>query len=93
MDTTHVKGKSPLPESPETYVCEECGDETAVYLSAPNPFNRGETIVGCPSCWSVDSLVRACWKCKAPATSGTPNAGGFRYVHSCFKHRPKENES
>lgn len=83
-----VKGKSTLPESPDKWVCRECKKVTAIHLSAPNPFDNTDTIIGCPNCQSVDSLVSACWKCDREACIGTTASTEFRYVHSCHEHQP-----
>jgi len=89
MSESRVKGISTLPEAPDSYLCEECDQVTAIYLSAPNPFDRTDTITGCPNCQSVDSLVRACWKCNRRGTIGTTASTEFRYIHTCFEHNPE----
>ena len=76
------------------YKCMQCSnicEETAV-LSAPNPFDATDTIVGCPSCKSVDSLVTACDEpgCTKEASSGWPSDKGYR--HTCFEHSDWSNK-
>ena len=75
------------------WVCENwrcsnvCTDNTA--LSAPDPFNPGETLVACPKCREVGTLIGACdFKgCKKPSSSGSPTKDG--YVFRCYEHRPE----
>lgn len=71
--------------------CRECDDvfQHDAILTAINPFDPESTVVGCPTCKSVDSFVRACdWKdCEREATSGTPLADGS-YTSRCWDHRP-----
>ena len=69
-------------------VCEEChwqGTDTQ-QLEASNPFNPEDVIVGCPECYSINTLrvvcdERDCWD---TATCGTPTEDGYRNV--CGKH-------
>jgi hypothetical protein len=77
-----------LPECPEKWVCRECGKVTSEYLTAPNPFELSETLVGCPSCFEVGSLVAACWKCDREASGGYNDSGVYRYVRACHEHAP-----
>lgn len=74
----------------EKVVCTErrCGwhgtnDEMLV---SPNPFEPDDTIIGCPSCKGVDTLVVACdvegcWK---ESTCGFPTPEGYR--RTCGVH-------
>lgn len=87
---SRVKGKSDLPEAPQRYRCDECGHVSETYLHAKNPFDKHDTVIGCEVCKSVDSLQSACWKCDAIGSGGYNNSTEYRYVHSCFKHRPRD---
>jgi len=57
-------------------------------LTAPNPFDPGDSIVGCPGCKSVDTLVEVCDEpgCAEFSSCGTPTPTGYR--RTCGKHRP-----
>ncbi len=57
-------------------------------LSAPNPFEEGETIWACPKCKSIDSIVYACDEpgCWGAVSCGMLTSGGYR--NTCFDHRP-----
>jgi|SRR5687767_7269899 len=79
-----------LPEAPRKYVCRECRETCLEPLSAANPFDPADTICGCPTCKSAESLVWACQfeGCKAEVSYGTPGGYGFRYFSSCWKHSP-----
>lgn len=59
-------------------------------LTAPNPFDSGDVIYGCPKCKSVDCFVVACDEkgCWEPRTCGTPTATVYR--QTCGKHRPED---
>ncbi len=71
------------------WICEVCravttdGDE----LSAPNPFDVGAMMTGCPRCYSVDRLVIACHNpaCDLEGSSGEPWPDGV-YRWSCHEH-------
>jgi len=89
---SRAKGKCPLPEAPIRWLCEEC-DYVGMYETAPNPFDLSDTITGCPSCQSVDSFVAACWKCNRHGTMGCTNSTEYRYIYSCYEHRPQEGKS
>jgi hypothetical protein len=73
--------------------CQECKAITLepALLSAPNPFDPDDTIVGCPNCKSVAEFDELCDEpgCERPASCGFPTAaGGYRrtcYDHSDFK--------
>jgi len=90
MTESFVKGKSSLPEAPQVYRCEVCSERVSIneVLQAPDPFNKGDTIYACPHCREVESLSSACVveDCRYPASNGTPNRGGYRYVWLCSKH-------
>jgi hypothetical protein len=57
-------------------------------LTAPDPFNEGNTLTACPQCRDVDALVAACFAegCTKPAGCGTPTPDGYRW--SCGDHVP-----
>ena len=61
-------------------------------LSAPDPFNDGDTISACPACREINSVVVACDEpeCWKEATCGMPTKAGYR--QTCGKHRPREEE-
>lgn len=71
--------------------CNECvwrGLESEM-LTAPNPFDADDSIIGCPQCKSVNSLFNACDEpgCWLSVSCGTPTPGGYR--STCGKHQPK----
>ncbi len=88
-----VKGISKLPEAPSRWLCKECGCvcTDAAFLYAPSPFDDADELIGCPVCKSVDSFVAACWKCDRAAGTGMSGAPEFRYIQTCFEHRPKKD--
>ena len=57
-------------------------------LMGKSPFD-GDTIVGCPKCKSIDSVVRTCDYpgCHETTSAGTPTKDG--YVWTCHEHVPK----
>jgi hypothetical protein len=70
--------------------CEECnwiGEQKKVLVS-PNPFNKDESICGCPVCFEVGTMRRVCddSECKDKATCGTSTSSGYWWT--CGKHRP-----
>lgn len=71
-------------------VCTECGwhGQTALVLTANNPFCDGDIIYGCPECKEVNTIVQACDEsgCWKRATCGTPTE--HRYRMTCGKHKP-----
>lgn len=85
-----MTANSDLPEAPTKWVCEECGGFVTEHLTAVNPFDPDDEIVGCPLCKSVSSLRQACQigACNKPASGGYPRGHGFRYVWTCYHHRP-----
>ena len=89
---TIAKGKSDLPKAKARWLCGGCGHVCydKLILTAPNPFDAGDTVNGCPECKAVDSFTRACGHdgCLSEASVGTPGAFGFRYVWTCWKHSP-----
>lgn len=87
---SYVKGESPLPEAPAVYRCSECAARVPHMeaLQAPDPFDEGEILFGCPRCRSVNTLEVACIAdgCHAPTAMGVPGRGGYRYVYLCIAH-------
>jgi hypothetical protein len=76
----------------ERWKCEECGHVCTEYLTAPHPFYKpetGETVCGCPHCFSVDKLVGACFveDCNEAGSVGMFHDDG-EYHYSCFNHSP-----
>jgi hypothetical protein len=70
--------------------CCECNwrGTASEVLTAPNPWDDTDEVVGCPNCKNVNTIVAACdvagcWK---DASCGTPTPTGYR--HTCFAHRP-----
>lgn len=59
-------------------------------LTAPDPFDAGEQLTGCPKCKSVNTLREVCDEpdCWEFSSCGTPTAKGYR--RTCHKHLPKE---
>ncbi len=75
------------------FLCRECswvGDE---YLKAPNPFDKNDSLAGCPKCLDVNTLVGVCEieNCNKEATCGTPTDKG--YVRCCGKHYREVKET
>lgn len=69
--------------------CRECrllGTTPNSMLSAPNPFDPGETIHGCPRCRGIDCFVVICdaHGCTKEGTCGWPSPDGYRVT--CFDH-------
>jgi hypothetical protein len=58
-------------------------------LTAPNPFDNEDTIIGCPNCKSIDTIETVCDEdgCWELVTCGTPTENGYRTT--CYKHVPK----
>jgi hypothetical protein len=58
-------------------------------LTAKNPFNKNEVILGCPSCKAPDSFDQVCDEpgCENATTCGTPTEDGYR--RTCGKHKPE----
>ena len=88
MRESRVKGESSLPEAPERWHCGDCGHVSETYLTAPNPFDSNDTVVGCENCKAVEAIGPACWKCDSPASIGSTGSDVYRYVQSCYEHDP-----
>ncbi len=58
-------------------------------LTAPDPFNEGETLIACPACRDSCGLVVACDEpdCWRESNCGTPTPAGYR--NTCYDHRPR----
>lgn len=71
--------------------CTECGwcGDAAEVLNNQNPFDPGDTIVGCPKCKSVNTMRTVCDEpdCWEPDTCGTPTPTGYR--RTCHEHKPQ----
>lgn len=69
-------------------ICKDCDSQlsTKDLLEAPNPFDAGEVILGCPRCHSINSTVYACdyLDCWSEVTCGLPTNDGYRSV--CGQH-------
>ena len=70
------------------YECEWHGTSDDV-LKAPNPFDEGDVLWGCPECKAVNSIYLACDEpgCWERSACGMPTDTGYR--STCGKHRPK----
>lgn len=70
------------------YRCGWIGVENET-LSAPNPFDPGETLMACPLCHSINDLRTCCDEpeCFDFDTCGTRTPTGYR--RTCSKHRPR----
>lgn len=55
-------------------------------LRATNPFDKDETIVGCPNCKSVIGFTELCDEpeCIRAASCGFPTPNGYR--RTCYQH-------
>lgn len=75
-------------------LCQECDwhGMLSEALTAPHPFDPEDTVLGCPQCLSVSSLIVACDEpeCWKPATCGTPMAEG-PYRSTCGNHVPPKH--
>ncbi len=59
-------------------------------LTAPDPFNEGQTLYACPGCRVIGTTIRACDHdgCWRPVTCGTPTPTG--YASTCYDHQPSK---
>ncbi len=77
------------------WICRECSGVCVdgEYLTAPNPFDHGDTLTACPHCKEPNTLEGACQSkgCDKSCSSGSPNVGGFRYVWACWDHSPRRD--
>lgn len=82
---------SDLPEALPKWLCNDCGQTHRELLTAPSPFDSEYTLSACPDCKSLD-IVGACQvgDCAKPASGGYPRGYGFRYIHTCWRHRPDQ---
>lgn len=89
---SYIKGESDLPEAPEKWRCADCEEVCRETLTAPNPFDPDDIVTGCPNCKAVNSLTGACQvgNCERPAGGGHPGGHGYRYVWTCWEHRPNK---
>ena len=80
-----------MKDPPEKWLCEECRGVCGAGLTAANPFDPTDVVVGCPTCKAVNTLVGACQfdGCAEPASGGHPGGYGYRYIWTCYKHRPQ----
>jgi len=84
---------------PRKYVarwyCTECNWYGTIgeFLSAPNPFDENDSIIGCPNCKQVECIEAACDEpgCKKSASCGTPSGDGYRVT--CGNHKPTERNN
>lgn len=75
----------------DDYHCRWHGDSSDV-LTAANPFDTKDIVVGCPKCLSVNTIRTACDEpdCWEQAVAGTPIPGGYRMT--CSKHAPQTKD-
>jgi hypothetical protein len=76
-------------EAMRRWECEVCETISARkdLLSAPNPFDDREEILGCPQCKSVEGFTAICEieACTKEATCGGPSSDGV-YRSTCGAH-------
>lgn len=69
--------------------CRECGHICTAdhILYADNPFDSSKVICGCPACYEVESLDKACEveDCDQLSSSGWPDEKG-EYHYTCHRH-------
>ena len=65
--------------------CDWRGPEQEI-LRAPNPFDEDDTLVGCPRCLDINTLIDVCDEpgCWEFSSCGHPVPGG--YQRTCGKH-------
>ena len=74
--------------------CGECGDlfQSAHLRRAPNPWQEGGDLLGCPCCGSIwgEPMHQICeYKdCEKRAENGSPHPT-LRYTWRCWAHRPE----
>lgn len=75
--------------SHEMWLCNKCHKlvDPASALHGMHPFEKGRTVLGCPHCLEMDSLVVACHVdgCANPGTSGCLHGDGV-YRIFCHEH-------
>ena len=63
-------------------ICEECDwhGQDEDMLTAINPFDKDDTIIGCPKCFAINTLLPACDvpECWQVVSCGTPTPGGYK---------------
>ena len=68
--------------------CPECGwrGDTTELLRAPNPFDAGQIILGCPGCKEAPQFVNTCDEpgCEKDVSCGWSSPAGYR--HTCHDH-------
>lgn len=71
--------------------CDNISLETEL-LRATNPFDKDETIEGCPICKSVFGFTEICDEpeCTREASCGFPVANGYR--RTCYQHIVRQEE-
>lgn len=73
---------------PTKRFCDECGwrGHQADILTAANPFDSEDVVVGCPQCKCVNTIKTCCDEpgCWEPDDCGTPTAEGYR--RTCGEH-------
>ncbi len=71
--------------------CDAISLETEL-LRATNPFDKDETIEGCPICKYVCGFTEICDEpeCTRDATCGFPVANGYR--RTCYRHIVRQEE-
>ena len=76
----------------DKWKCRECAVTVTEYLTAPNPFDATDSIIGCPNCKCVDSLEGVCDEhgCNQISSCGFPTE--TRYRRTCGKHYIHEDK-
>jgi hypothetical protein len=71
------------------WACKDCDwrGTQKMLLKAPNPFDAGDIICGCPQCKAVDNFTNICDEpgCDKEATCGWKPKGA-PYRRTCHKH-------
>lgn len=84
----------PYKPSKDRWLCDICGLITIEkkVLKAPNPFNKSETVWGCPHCKCAGSFKYVCEAigCRNAVTLGF-HIEGFGYGSACDDHQPTQS--
>jgi hypothetical protein len=76
----------------DKWQCRECSHImlTADVLHAPNPFEPGDEMLGCPSCKLPNTVDMLCDEpgCQQLGNHGAPSGDGYR--RTCFLHQPQD---
>ena len=66
--------------------CPHCSwlGKTEDMLEAPSPFDKTDTLIGCPQCKMVCEFINLCDECDKEATCGLPHPDGYKRL--CYDH-------